>query len=214
MTQKHLLKEADWDLLSSLLSLFQHMPFPACREAMIVKVLTKWRMLQYCSRPLQEQYLHAVADLLAQEPLVNHKEVLASILARQTEPQKPLNKAFQFKLQQTDGASVSPIKIYRDLATSKALDKQKARIIFECLIDFVPVDKPVEVEIPFLGVFRDFFLRLQNEKGLKLQSIVDVLVAKFHTNVIQLKEPILGMLAEVFKHHHSTVGRHNSGERR
>lgn len=149
--------------------------------------------------------MHAITNLLVAEPFINHREVLATILFRQIEPTRTGSRAFQFKVNQTEGTAVSPIRIYKDLVVCKALDKQKIRVIFECLLDFVPLDKPIEVEIPFLGLLRDFFLKLQNEKSLKFQTIVDAMITKFHTSVIQLKETILAIIAEVFKNHHQTV---------
>jgi hypothetical protein len=161
----------------------------------------------------KEQYFQSIAGIIAAEPFINHREVLATIIFRQIEPQKLASKAFQFKLNMQEGVSVSPIRIYKELPLTKSLDKQKIKGIFECLVDFVQIDKPVETEIPFLGLFKDFLLKLQSEKGLKHQTIIEAIETKFRTPIIQVKETVLGIMAEVFKHHYESVASDNRDQR-
>lgn len=151
--------------------------------------------------------MHTVSSLISVEPFINHREVLATIIFRQVEPQKLSSRAFHFKLSSQDSTTVvSPIRIYKELPLVKTLDKQKIRAIFDCLVDFVAIDKPVETEIPFLGLFKDFLLKLNTDKGLKYQTIIEAIESKFRTPIIQVKETVLGIMAEVFKHHYESVG--------
>ena len=90
---------------------------------------------------------------------------------------------------------------------ARILEPTKVKIIFECLVDLFTLDKSVEIEIPFLGLFKDFLERLIHfEKNIKFQTVIDAVSSRFIGTVIQVKEQLLGILTELFKNYHETVG--------
>jgi hypothetical protein len=233
LTQKNQLKGANFELLDSFLDIFTNTRSLKCREAILLKILAKWRMTQHCSKPDQDAFFQRLSQKLAQEPFVNHRALLSTIVLRQDDHQKASHN-FNFKMTNSETTSVSPIKIYKDMA--RELEANKVRIIFDCLVDFVLIEKTVEVEIPFLGLFKDFLEKiLQPEVGAQLQSssnqgivnelksselsipsnsaswcltlnrIIDALDYRFIGTVIQVKELVLGIMAEVFKHCHKVI---------
>lgn len=58
LIQKRLLKDVKWAFLSVLISIFQKTPFPKCREAILLKILTKWRLLLFCEKSVQVIFFH------------------------------------------------------------------------------------------------------------------------------------------------------------
>lgn len=175
------------------------------REEYLMKVLTKWKVLQHCHPSLRDYYYGRFSSIIWEEPFVNHRGVLSTIILKQDEQ---LRGNMLARASSSQAKEVSPIQIYKDIPKSlnKGAELPKIKAVFSSLIEFAQVEKSDSNEILYLGLLKDLLQRmLPTEKDLKFQLIIDCVESRFSHNVIHVKESALRILADIFCSNHEQV---------
>lgn len=138
--------------------------------------------------------------------MINHRNVLSTIILRQDDQPKAVNMFGRFQPVQLK--DISPIQIYKEIPKNIELQLQipKIKTIFTSLVEFAPLEKTDTSEILYLGLLKDLLQRiLRTEKDLRFQFIIDSLETKFGHSVIHVKDTALKILADIFSTYHEHV---------